>query len=218
MRRSISAFLAIAAIGGTLILTVPAQAAGTTSANLIVNPGAEAAAGGTGKKVPVPGWTITMGTNFTAVKYGTKGFPTKSGPGPTTRGKNFFAGGPQTSPTEVLATQTADLSAFASAVDAGTATYKASGYFGGTLKELDNASVSFQFFDASHTALSSFPMTIGPVTNTQRKGKTGLLSRSGTGSIPVGARFVTFTLGLFGDQGPYDNGYTDNLSFLVLTP
>src|SRR5207248_847070 len=65
----------------------------TLGTNAIVNPGAEANTGGTGSQVILPtGWTATG--KPTIIKYGTSGFPLATSPGPATRGKNFFAGGP----------------------------------------------------------------------------------------------------------------------------
>jgi hypothetical protein len=92
-RNAVRAGIALmAAAGLTAALAAPGGAA--TSPNLIKNAGAEGAAGSTnGSVVPVPKWTITTGTTFTAVQYGASGgFPTTSGPGlPTKKGKNFFA-------------------------------------------------------------------------------------------------------------------------------
>src|SRR5436190_14999290 len=63
--------------------------------NVIVNPGAEANVGATTRTgvVHPSGWTFNH--NATAVKYGSPGgFPTATSPGPSSRGNNFFAGGP----------------------------------------------------------------------------------------------------------------------------
>src|SRR3954469_3216359 len=60
------------------------------SGNLVQNPGAEAGGGAANASdvAPPPGWGTT--SNFTAVKYGTSGFPGQAAGG----GTNFFAGGP----------------------------------------------------------------------------------------------------------------------------
>ena len=56
---------ALAAVGVAAAMAAPCGAA--VSNNLIKNPGAEASAGSTtGATVPVPRWTLSNGTHFTA--------------------------------------------------------------------------------------------------------------------------------------------------------
>src|SRR5690348_5925064 len=87
----------------------------TLGANAIVNPGAESNTGSsTGSDVILPtGWTASG--KPTIVKYGAPGgFPLATSPGPTTRGKNFFAGGPAnagSAPSDLF--QTIDVSSLA---------------------------------------------------------------------------------------------------------
>jgi hypothetical protein len=70
------------------------------------------------------------------------------------------------------------------------------------------------FRNASGTELIA--ATIGPVTSTDRGGVTGLLLRSTSGSLPVGARTAVVTLTLTRLEGTANDGYADDLS-LVLT-
>src|SRR5436190_20587516 len=66
----------------------------TLGVNAIVNPGAESNTGSaSGNDVITPsGWTASG--KPTVVKYGASGFPSSTSPGPSSRGNNFFAGGP----------------------------------------------------------------------------------------------------------------------------
>ncbi len=192
--------------------------AGTTlnsTGNLIVNGDAEEGVGSSdGSPVPVPGWTVTG--EATAVQYGvvTSGgaYPAATDPGPVNRGLNFFSGG-QNDTTSTLA-QTISLASYATGIDAGAVTFALQGYLGGFSTQDDNAVLSVSFKNASGTELAA--ATIGPVTEPDRSGLTGLLLRSTTGSVPVGSRSVVVTVTMTRLQGTYNDGYADNLS-LVLT-
>ncbi|HEY3832562.1 MAG TPA: phosphoesterase [Acidimicrobiia bacterium] len=187
---------------------VPAHAA--ASPNLIKNGGAEAAAGGTGGTVNVPNWTRTMGKTFTAVKYGAAGgFPTTSSPGPSTRGKNFFAGGSDTKSTEI-ATQTISLASYATKIKGGAVTATAAGWFGGFSSQTDNASLVVQFKNSSGAVVAT--LTAGPVTAAQRKSVTGMLQRTVTHSVPKTATTAFVQLVLKRFDASYNDGYADNLS------
>ena len=59
--------------------------------------------------------------------------------------------------------------------------------------------------------------SIGPVTNVDRANATGLQFREATGEIPIGTETVHFTLNMSRLAGSYNDGYADNLSF-VLSP
>jgi len=114
--RMATAAVVVAALLGVLpALDAPAYAA--TSKNVIKNGNAEKGAGSTdGSTVPVPGWTETAGTTFTAVQYGASGgFPAATDPGPNNRGKNFFAGGDDDPSDSIVASQTDSLKPYAAA-------------------------------------------------------------------------------------------------------
>jgi hypothetical protein len=198
--------------------------------NLLVNPGAELGDPSLSgySSVTVPGWTVT-GTP-TVIEYGTPrrfpwptaspgptfpaflGFPTSSC-APAGSGEQFFGGGPVASST---LTQTVDLRAAASDIDAGTVPYELSGDLGGFTIDPSAASVNVDFLDANGVKLGTG--TINPVTVLDRWFLTGLLERERSATIPVGTRsarvVVTFT-----DCNPvlgnYNNAYADNLSFTV---
>jgi hypothetical protein len=202
-------------------LVGPAMEAGAvTTANLIQNPGAEAGTGGNGGVFGVPKWTRSTGTHFTAVKYGAPGFPTHSTPGPTTRGKNFFAGGPaQNGMPAQVAAQTVTIPAGALAtIDAGHAEYNASAYLGGKGSQGDDALVEVDFKDAGGNFLGS-SIIVGPVTAADRHNQTKLLRRSQVGVVPVGARtaYVQLILQRVEPSG-YNDAYADNLSLTITQP
>jgi len=184
--------------------------------NLLVNGDAEAGPGSVdGSTVgAIPGWS--WGGNFTVVQYGgpsdTSGFPTTVVPGPPERGVNFFAGGPNTSSSS--ATQVVDLAAFAADIDAGWVGVELSGYLGGYSNQLDSATLTATFRDGSHTPLDNF--SVGPVTAADRANATSLLHRQSSSLVPVGARDALLVLQMNRlSAGTYDDGYADNLSFIL---
>lgn len=199
------------------IAGLPAGASAATAAptNIILNPGAETGTGSAdGSTVPVPHWTVKKGSTFTAVKYGaTGGFPTVKSPGPKTRGKNFFAGGSDGKANAQSGTQTDSLKAFSGVIAAGAA-YTLSGYLGGFSTQTDNVTVTVTWENSSGAALGT--ATIGPVTPGQRKGVTGMLSQTVTGSVPAGAATALVTIKCVRKVGGYNDGYADNLSLTIV--
>jgi hypothetical protein len=216
-------------------LTAPAavqqvSALTVQSPNLLVNPGAELGDPSLSgySSVTVPGWTVT-GTP-TVIEYGTLrrfpwptaspgptfpaflGFPTSSC-APAGSGEQFFGGGPVASST---LSQTVDLSAAASDIDAGTVPYELSGDLGGFTIDPSAASVTVDFLDANGVKLGTG--TINPVTVLDRWFLTGLLERERSGTIPVGTRSARVVVSLTDCNpvlGNYNNAYADNLSFTV---
>jgi hypothetical protein len=184
------------------------------SGNLIANPGAEAGPGSaSGDDVEViPSWTTANG--FTAVQYqSTEGnFPSSTDPGPPNRGANFFAGG-DTAAT-ATATQTISLANAASAIATGDVEYNLCGWLGGFSTQDDNAVLTATFENAGGTALGT-PAQIGPVTEAQRGGQTGLLLQSTSGTVPSGATQVVVTLTMTRLEGTYNDGYADSLDLSI---
>jgi hypothetical protein len=202
--------LSLVFVGGT------ASAVATTTKNLIKNGNAEKAAGSSdGSVVAVPGWTDSTGATFTAVQYGAGGgFPTSASPGPTGRGLNFFAGGPADPLATIVAVQTVKLGTFKTAIDGGNVSAKLVGWLGGFSTQRDQAFVEVDFKDAHGNFLSS--LSIGPVTDADRAGVTGLLKRQASALVPVKARTAFVQLSLTRVDGSYNDGYADNLA-LTLT-
>jgi hypothetical protein len=210
------AFIAVGGVTGSLIFSSPAAASATVSAapvNLIADPSAERAVPDSGGgKVPVPGWKIASGSMFTAVAYGAAGgFPTPTSPGPKSRGKNFFAGGPSGNTSG--ASQIDSLVRYATPISRGKATFKLSAWLGGYSSQGDYATLAVTWETASGKVLGH--KTIGPVTPAQRKDVTGMLLRSATGKVPVTARRAVVVLHMVREDGEYVDGYADNLSLTI---
>jgi hypothetical protein len=208
--------VAVAGVTGSLILSKPAVAASAPSSspvNLIGDPGAEQAKpdsdGGT---VPVPGWKSNKGSMFTAVAYGTAGgFPSQQSPGPASRGKNFFAGGPSGNTSG--ASQIDSLARYEKLISSGKAKFKLSAWLGGYSTQGDYATLTVTWLTAKGAVLGH--TTIGPVTPAQRKDVTGLLSRSASGKVPASAGKADVTLHMVREDGEYVDGYADNLSLTI---
>lgn len=198
--------LALMALGG--LLTTPAQA--QFGSNLVVNGDAEAGAGAPGTGiVPIPGWSTT--SDFTAVQYGAAGFPAATSPGPANRGFNFFGGGTNT--LFSTASQTLNVASAASVIDAGGVTFSQSAYLGGFDTQTDYLVYRTVFQDGGGGVLGT--SLLGPVTEADRAGVTGLLFRDTHGFVPVGTRDIVVTLEATRFQGSYDDGYADNVSLVL---
>jgi hypothetical protein len=181
--------------------------------NLIFNGDAEYERGYEGYEgVPdswLPGW-VDPG-ELTVVRYDSpNGYPTSTGPGPSNRGSNFFAGGATTQDT--YATWTVDVSPLAAGIDAG-ANYRLAGWLGGYSIQDDAVSLTASFRDAGGIELAQ--TKIGPVVSSDRGGVTGLFDRSTSSDVPSGTRQIEVRLEATRVTGSND-GYADNLS-LVLT-
>jgi len=182
--------------------------------NLVLNGDAEAAAGSpAGVLVGTPYWTLDTG-QFTAVPYNSPGgFPAvPTDTVPSDHGYNFFAGGNAASS---ISFQNLDLSALSAAIDAGGVHYTLSADLGGYLGQADNATFRMTFLDATVSTIGS-PVTLGPVTPTDRSNLTGFLHISESSLVPVGTRSALLVVTMSASTG-YNDGYADNLS-LVLTP
>jgi len=195
-------------LAASVAASAPAQAltsTGTTSGNLIHNPGAEAGAGGSGEVVAIPGWTRAyQGTNVTVVRYGS-GFLSSTDPGPAHRGNNFFAGGPGAY-TERYLTQRVDLTPYAASIDRGGVGLTMSGWFGGSGSKDDCVEMLVRVTNGFYR--------LGPVHAGDRNGKPALLFRSALGGLARGDRYLDVQL-IFGQAYPqdsYDNAYADNLN------
>ncbi|HEY3832563.1 MAG TPA: hypothetical protein VGO03_09745 [Acidimicrobiia bacterium] len=214
----ISRVARVAACGtaiAAMVVAAGAPAGAAMSPNLLKNGTAEAAAGGTGGVVNVPGWTRETGTDFTAVKYGSPNFPSTTAPAPPNRGKNFFAGGPadSTFPDQV-AVQNISLSKYVTKIKGGKVTFTIAGWFGGNGRSKDAALMEVDFKNASGGLISG-GKTVGNVTEAQRGGKTELLHRLTTAKVPAGARSVFVQLIFDGSGTGYNNGYADNVTLTL---
>lgn len=187
-----------------------AQAA-IPSGNLVGNPGAEASVGATDlSAVAAPsGWTASTG--FTAIRYGTQDLPSIAQATQLHAGLNFFAGGPNVS--ESTATQTIDVSSAATEIDAKSVNATLTALLGGYTSQGDNAKVVAQMLGAGGAALG--PITVGPVSPTERGGVTSLVSRTTTARVPPGTRTIVVTTTARRTEGTFNDGYADNVSLAL---
>ena len=202
----------------SMVVVASAQAGGS-GGNLILNPGAEADAGSTdsscGGDLDVALWGPETDT-FSAVQYGTGGFPSTAVGAQIGGGSNLFTGG---CPTTNVSTgeQTAVVSGAAAAIDGGQVAATLSGYLGGFQGQDDQARVDVFFRGAGGSDLGSpgADLRIGPVTAADRGGLTDLLLRSADGGVPPGTRSVLTRLTLTRFSGSADDAYADNLSLTL---
>lgn len=161
----------------------------------MINPWAEMGPGSSdGSVVAVPRWTETTGTTFTAVQYGVSGeFPAGDRPG-TDRARNFFAGGPNAD--SAVAVQTIDLSAFRSAIKAGTAKFNLQGWLGGFSSQEDSAFIELDLKNTKGSLVGA-SATLGRATAEQRKDLIGLLKQSTSGTVPKKAKTAFLQLSHF---------------------
>jgi hypothetical protein len=155
-----------------------------------------------------PSWTTTA--SFTATQYGAPGFPTTAQSTSIGGGRNFFAGGNTALAT---ATQTVDVSAAGSQIDAGRQPATLSGYLGGFASQADTMTVAATYLGASGNSLGS--LQIGPVTAADRGGQTALLRRATSGTIPVGTRSIRVVMTATRLEGTSNDGYADNISLTL---
>jgi hypothetical protein len=179
--------------------------------NLIANGDAEQGTrAADGSVVPVPVWTITNG--LTVVPYGSKGFPGFNDPGPTSRGKEFFAGGPGKGSVSA-AVQRIDVTGLASSIDTGALYFNLSAYLGGSGKLSDSAAVLVSF-NTGPGGKTLARVLLPAVTPADRNYLIGLLFKQSVGKVPVGTRLVTVELYCTKGTDTYNNGYADNLSLV----
>jgi hypothetical protein len=179
--------------------------------NLIFNGDAESISGTNAYGIDrgVAWWFDISST--TLGMYGSNtNFPSSESFGPANRGRNFFLGGT----TNGYLLQRIAIADIAADVDGVGVDYELSGWFGGARAEGDSSSLTARFLNAAGTLMRS--AAVGNVTAADRGGVTGLLLRSTTGTLPIGARYVEFMLTNRVAAGMND-GSADELLF-VLTP
>lgn len=179
-----------------LTLSLGAHAQATLGSNLIINGNAESG---------VAGWTGFDGYSlFQSVDYGSNWvLPTQ--PGPADRGAKMFTG---------LTAQAAGYQTVAlGALTGQTLHYELSGYLGGWAAQGDNALLYVSFLDAQDNEIGH--AVIGPVTPADRGNQTGLYLRTATGDLPGNTAALMFSLSMERLGGGDNDGYADNLSFVV---
>jgi hypothetical protein len=197
--------IALAVAAALVLLGAPAQASVPTG-NLLQNPGAEAGPGAPDSSTIItpPSWTATG--EFTAVKYGTSGFPTTAVSAQIAGGANFFAGGNVPAST---GEQLVDVSAAQPEIDTRAVSAALGADIGGFASQSDNARVTATFLAANGVTLGT--LEIGPVTPADRGNQTTLLPRSTSGAVPPCTRSIKLVVTSTGEEGSYNDGYADNV-------
>jgi uncharacterized protein (TIGR03437 family) len=200
-------YFSLSVLAAVLMMPLPASAQSIFGANLIVNPGAEAGPGSGSSAIvsSIPGWT-SNGANV--ITYASGYGITTGDIVPVGAGKNYFSNGSTAS----SLTQSISLTSAAAAIDAGTASFDASGYFGGYSSYDDAAAMTVAFLNGSGTSLSSF--TIGGVKSADRA-STGMYLRRQIGAVPVGTRSATVTVNFTITSSSQNNAGADNLSLIL---
>lgn len=184
----------------TATLSLAAQAA-SYDTNLIANGGAESGASG---------WTAFDGYDlFQSVSYGSNWvLPTQ--PGPVDRGAKMFTGvGAQSAGFQVI--DVSSLTATGAPVE-----YSLSGWLGGWSSQGDNALLYVSFLDITGSEIGH--ASIGPLSAADRGNQTGLFYRESLGLLPQGVSQVMFSLSMERLGGGDNDGYADNLSFVLTSP
>jgi len=187
----------------TLIVNGDAETVTTTTAS------STTVIGTTSTTSPVPGWTAPTDPLISTgiVDLYTNGYPQAPAPGPNDRGLRIFAGGIST-----LAElhQTIDLTGQAGMP------FTLCGFLGGFASQNDNATLTAKFKDAGALPTGT-DATIGPVLAADRNFTSGLCLRSTSGTVPIGATQVevVLTFNNLTAGGPFNDGYADNLHFVL---
>lgn len=178
--------------------------------NLLLDPGGDQGAGdpNCGAAPFIQSWSID---NFgvSLCQYGSFEISPAS-PGPSDRGANYFAGGPNNS-LSVLS-QHLDISTYAASIDGGFLTYVFSGWLGGLGSKDDNVTAIATFRDASTNMVGI--ATLGPVLAADRNYVTGLIQKTANGLVPIGARTVDVVLNFTRVSGTYNDAAADSLSLV----
>ena len=200
-------------VGWVGVAAGPVQGAPMLHANLIVNGDAELgpAVPSTGTRVTPAGWADVAGQMWISPYGQGVGGVDHETPGPADRGQNFFWGGRVTNS---VITQARDLGELAELIDSGAVAYSLSGWFGGWQSQNDRALLTAVFFDGDEAELTS--ATAGPVTNSDRANVTSLQFRETHGLVPAGTRAVVFTLTAIRVATTNNDGYADELAFVLM--
>jgi hypothetical protein len=211
MRLRWRSFGGLIALLGVLIVSAPAQAAGS-SGNLIVNGDAETGGYCTNDwtaAATVPGWTAEAGgLDVMCHTAGSFGLPSDG----KTPGKAFF--GPGNVGDGAMA-QTVDVSSAAAAIDGGGVSYNLSAWLGGWTVYSGYVAVSLHFDDASGQPIGA-TAKLPTVSASDRGSATKFLSRSTTGAVPAGTRSIQVEVQFLSTSN--ETGYLDNLSLTLNTP
>jgi hypothetical protein len=126
-------------------------------------------------------------------------------PGPADRGAKMFAGlNARAAGYQLLELGTLSQQSLS---------YDLSGWLGGWTNQTDNAMLYVSFLDASSAEIGS--AALGPVMPADRNNTTGLFLMQVHGLLPTGTTSLMFSMSMERFNGGDNDGYADNLSFVV---
>ena len=184
---------------------------GFFGSNLIANGNGETP---NGTQVPVPLTTVLKSGvidlpnsvrigAFMVDTYSPDSDLTATTPGPSDRGSWYFYGG--SSNASSSATQDIDVGSAAAQIDSGKVTFNFSGWVGGYADQDDNMTVTAQFMSWQGNVLGS--ARLGPVLSAERNLKSLLVSKSQTGGVPTGTRWVRISMQSVREAEPMTMGW-----------
>ena len=181
------------------LATWSAQAATVFGSNLIVNGDAEG---------DMAAWSTFDGYSlFQSVEYGPN-WVLPSQPGPADRGAHMFTGvGARSAGYQQL-----DLDAPL----AQPVSFQLNGWLGGWSTQEDNALLYVAFLDSNDAEIGH--AALGPMMPADRGNTTGLFELTVTDWLPVGTARLLFALSMERLGGGDNDGYADNLSFVLDAP
>jgi hypothetical protein len=214
---------ALTAVG--LLATAPAAHGALQTGNLVLNGEGEygPSVANEGSAYCPQGWTCVLGRP-TLVQYGTTTFPSAAESARIGGGNNFFAGGPPGGPSSGAVAFAANLYQFVELVpsqpeiDAGAVQATLSACLGSWQDQNDHFDVELAFKSGSNGTMSTLGGVALRGSNSDVRGNaTKLLPLSSTVDVPPGSRSARLDLLSFIAQGPYNDGYADNVT-LTLGP
>ena len=208
--RSTARFAFATGLGLLVLATAPQAAFGTV--NLAQNAGAEAGQSGGGSIAAIPSWNTT--SLFSVNNYGNGDGPTVAVGQQAAGGSNYFWGGPNNALS--TATQTIDVSGYASAIDTGRAPLLFGVFLGRKQGQRDHMDVKLETLDSSgtrHALISAF----GGSPNTPAT-KTSVNPIAGSVTTPKGTRTLRLTMTATRLDGNNNDAYADNLVVIVGDP
>lgn len=180
---------------------------------VLLQPG-ELVVNGGGEDLVTVGWTAGLGRQM----HGVGGYPQsvivdENGlTGETYPGGAYLLVGVGASSE---ATQTIDLTPSAAAIDNGNVDALLSAYIGGYTNQLDQAQVTYTFFDGDGIEVDS--VVFGPVLPVHRGNVPGFVPFADTVRLQVGTRSAVVTISTVTYVGVPD-GYIDNVSLILDAP
>ena len=169
--------------------------------NVAVDPGAEAAQGGTGEVVPIPLWKTTSA--MTAVRYGTPGFPSAADAGGV-GGANLFYCGANTAGS--VARQRIAINGRSALIDGGGVSLDLTVRMGSTSTDGDAGRMIVRY-------LSGTGAVLGVLQTATVKATGGLMPRTlASGAVPAGTRALMVILKGTGTAGTSCDVFFDNVS------